>query len=76
MSGVFEPFDYDAMAEESERRLKALKAGLEKARASPVRGMQELQARNARIMLLEEEIHEESIDLKFFRQRAKERSSL
>ncbi len=29
-----------------------------------------------RCMLLEEEIHEESINLKFFRQRAKERSSL
>lgn len=73
MSGVFEPFDYDAMASESEKRLKILKEGLEKARASPVRGMQELQAKNARIMLLEEEIHEEHINLKFFRYRAAER---
>ncbi len=73
---IFEPFDYNRMAEESERRLAILKAGLEKARASPVRGMAELMARNARCMLLEEEIHEESINLKFFRQRAKERSSL
>lgn len=73
---IFEPFDYSRMALESEKRLKLLKAGLEKARASPVRGMAELQARNARVMLLEEEIHEESINLKFFRQRAKERSGL
>lgn len=70
---IFEPFDYDAMASESEKRLELLKAGLEKARASPARGMQELQAKNARIMLLEEEIHEEHINLKFFRHRAAER---
>lgn len=73
---IFEPFDYEKMAEESERRLKVLKEGLERARASPVRGMAELQARNARVMLLEEEIHEERINLKFFRQRAEERSGL
>ena len=71
--GIFEPFDYNRMAEESERRLKALKAGLERARASPARGMQEQQAKNAKIMLLEEEIHEEHINLKFFRHRAAER---
>lgn len=71
---VFEHFDYDKMAAESEQRITLLKAGLEKARASPAHGMQEIQAKNARCMLLEEEIREERINLKFFRQRAKERS--
>lgn len=69
--GIFEPFDYSKMAEESAKRLETLKVALEKIKASPFQGISELQARNARIMFLEEEIHEENINLKMFKERAK-----
>lgn len=73
---VFAAFDYLKMAEESEKRIEVLKAGLEKVKAIPVQGMTELQARKARILLLEEEIMEERCLLRALREKSKERSNL
>lgn len=71
--GIFEPFDYSKMAEESAKRLETLKAGLEKVKAIPCRGMTEIQARRARELLLEEEIMEETCLLKALLEKKKRR---
>lgn len=70
---VFAPFDYDAMALESEKRLELLKDGLEKAKGLPSWTKQEQHTRYAKIKLLEEQIYEESLDLNLFREKAAER---
>lgn len=71
---VFEHFDYEKMAAESEQRITLLKAGLEKARDLPERSWKERLKKLAKIKLLEEQIYEEKLDLNVFLERAKERS--
>ncbi len=71
--GIFEPFDYDAMALESEKRLELLRAGLEKAKGLPSLTKQEQHTRYAKVKLLKEQIYEESLDLNLFREKAAER---
>lgn len=71
---VFEHFDYEKMAAESEQRLAMLEAGLEKVRDLPAQPWKARMERIAKIKLLEEQIYEEKLDLNVFLERAKERS--
>lgn len=71
--GIFESFDYNRMARESENRLKILRVGLEKAKGYPEWTTQEKYAKYAKVKLLEEQIYEENLDLNLFRERAAKR---
>lgn len=68
-----EAYDYAAMAREKAQVVEALEAGIKKAKAEPVRGMQEIMARNAMVMTLEEELMEQRSLYDLFCRKAEER---
>lgn len=71
-----EAYDYAAMAREKAQVVEALEAGIKKAKAEPVRGMQEIMAQNVKVMLLEEELVEQRSLYDLFCRKAKERRQI
>lgn len=67
------PCDYAVMARETAKVVEDLEAGIKRAKAAPVRGMQEIMARNAMVMTLEDELMEQRSLYDLFCRKAEER---